>query len=812
MNTPFRRSTFWFASHYAAAIGIALIALAMTFSPAYAQTEAPLVETVPEQLEQLNRTTDFIERVINSAEGDDDTLIGARSKLLDQRPAIDGVMKPVQDRLSQLNEAITKIGAPPEDGSAEDQLVSEERQRLTNERSELLVLTTRRDDLLNRISRNVDRIAQLRREAFAQALTQRTPISTETFSSLGSDIDQAAFRVWNTVSNWFTGLLNSNPSKLALAAFLAFALAGSFRWFVRNVIRHDMPEYPSKLFLLSNALVKTLIPTLVMGIAAFVFVGVLTAFELYPATVGRILTPIMLATVSYFFIVALASAVFSPDSDKMRLVPFSSHAASRISFLIVILAAVQVLDYVVSSLATAVSAQLTVTLVNSFIAAMLIGLILLALMLVRKDKDVAQRAIPRWLRVPILLISLTIFSVALSGYIGLSRFIAQQIVISGAIVVTIYIGISASRELGEPGNFANTRFGHWLATHRGVLADRMDQYGLLISLSMMAVTLLVGIPALAMQWGSRIDDIWTFVKQLFFGFSIGSFTFSLGNILFGIGVFVLIFFITRLFQRWLSRSVLSRTRADIGVRNSITTGVGYTGIAIACLMGVTAAGFNLASLAIVAGALSLGIGFGLQNVVSNFVSGLILLVERPIKVGDFIETGSHTGTIKKISVRATELETIHRMSVIVPNSELINSSVGNWTHKMKNGRIDIAIGVAYGTDYKLVRELLLEVGSRPPEVMKEPAPFVNFVGFGESSVDFELRVHLRDWTQFPIIRSEMLFDICEIFGEHEIEIPFPQRDLNIRSIDDDVVKSLGGKPPTKKPKPAPRRKKAEDEA
>ena len=151
---------------------------------------------------------------------------------------------------------------------------------------------------------------------------------------------------------------------------------------------------------------------------------------------------------------------------------------------------------------------------------------------------------------------------------------------------------------------------------------------------------------------------------------------------------------------------MARGRVDPGVRNSIRTVVGYAGLALAALMGVSAAGIDLSNLALIAGGLSLGIGFGLQNVVSNFVSGLILLAERPFKAGDWIVAGDVSGTVKKISVRATEIETFQRQTMILPNSMLINTAVGNWTHKNKLGRMDIKVNVAYDADVKRAHAIL----------------------------------------------------------------------------------------------------------
>ena len=235
-------------------------------------------------------------------------------------------------------------------------------------------------------------------------------------------------------------------------------------------------------------------------------------------------------------------------------------------------------------------------------------------------------------------------------------------------------------------------------------------------------------------------------------------------------------------QRALNEKVFPRTRFDIGVRHSLSMALGYVGFAIAALIGINALGLDLSNLAIIAGALSVGIGFGLQAIVNNFVSGLILLVERPVKVGDWVIIGAHEGTVKRISVRATEIETFDRQSVIIPNSELISSAVGNWTHKDRLCRVIIDIGVAYGSDTSEVREILLRCASENSHVLKQPAPYVVFRNFGDSSLDFQLRCFLSDVDYFLVVPSELRFAIDEAFRQANIEIPFPQRDLHVRSV------------------------------
>ena len=219
---------------------------------------------------------------------------------------------------------------------------------------------------------------------------------------------------------------------------------------------------------------------------------------------------------------------------------------------------------------------------------------------------------------------------------------------------------------------------------------------------------------------------------------------------------------------------------DKGSQNALVSGVGYIGYTLAAVVALSSIGFNLSSIAIVAGALSVGIGFGLQTIVSNFVSGIILLVERPIKEGDWIEASGFSGTVKKISVRSTQIETFDRAMVVVPNSELIAGSVLNWTHSNETGRVRVSVGVSYDTDPKRVERLLLKVGKSHEMALKSPEPFVRFQQFGDSSLDFDLIIYVKDKNYMFQVRSELHYSIFELFKKEGIEIPFPQRDLNIK--------------------------------
>lgn len=266
------------------------------------------------------------------------------------------------------------------------------------------------------------------------------------------------------------------------------------------------------------------------------------------------------------------------------------------------------------------------------------------------------------------------------------------------------------------------------------------------------------------------------------------------------GIFLL-FFLTARLNNLLVKHILVKYTSEVGVRQAIGGIVRYVLLFLGLLIILQTAGIDLSTLTVLAGALGIGIGFGLQHITNNFVSGIIILFERPIKVGDRIEVGNTHGKVTNISARATTIITNDNLSIIVPNSEFMQSRVINWSHSDYKVRFRIPVSVAYGSDIDKVTELLLEAGREDSHVLKDPPPTIRLKEFGDNGIHFELLV----WTTSYMHRrgkffSDLNIGIIKKFNQHGIQIPFPQRDVYIKQGGISIKQDAAGQT-TEKTKP-----------
>ncbi|MBT8137050.1 MAG: mechanosensitive ion channel [Gammaproteobacteria bacterium] len=428
---------------------------------------------------------------------------------------------------------------------------------------------------------------------------------------------------------------------------------------------------------------------------------------------------------------------------------------------------------------TAVPAQSTFAF-RAVLTVYLVAALLWVLRLSRVVPTLRGRLV--FIRVSLVLSAVVAIGAELAGFRNLSNFLLL------GILSTLFFGfllwtVTWAMRQGIQGvvsgtNTASYRIRSWLGMRQ---EERSAELGWLYMV--ITIALWIGFFSLLIWTWDPTGNAIPYLREVtLLGIEVGGNKIVPKNIFIGVTAFGIIIALTA----WLKARLNRRWLRDMGMerhaREALVTVTGYTGFAVAVLTGLTLAGVSLAGMALVFGALGVGIGFGLQNIVNNFVSGLILLFERPIKPGDFVTVGAVEGLVKEVRTRATEIETLDRQNVLVPNSELVSNQVTNWVLRDPHGRLTLKVGVAYGSDTAKVSEILLDIANNHPDVVKSgrtPAPRALFMGFGDSSLDFELRLWIRQIEKRFTVTSELNLAIDAAFREHGIVIPFPQRDVHI---------------------------------
>lgn len=782
-----------------------------------AQTQAPPAQAVPAEAPLANTGLDQALKDIDKAKNqlvslqdrvkqnadNDDALVELAGQVDELGRGVIATSVSLRPRFDQIKSRLAELGEPPKDGQPpEAQIVTDERNALTAERSQINAVTGDAENLSIAITKLSNVITATRRQLFADTLFRRTEISASVFDDATSAFVEEASEFSQTLSSWITFVWKFKSLQLFAAIFLSLAtalilLSGGYRLFGQYLRRDVNVEEPSYISRLAFAFWSTLIRTAALDVLLVTSLIFLDGFNVLRSDITPVIAALFGSIGLVYFVGRFVNAVFAPNDPSWRLVRLSNLGARSVGYCLIAMAVVNALDYLFGAVGEAMGSPLVLTVVRSLLAALIIGLILIAVsfgkpMLAKNgDPDAPGRHWPRGMAILLRVFGAGLILAALSGYVGLARFVATQLIITSAIVVTTYIGLLLGKAISRQDNFADTFLGRFLQ-NRFKLGDvAIDQVGLVVGLLIYAVALLTGIPLILLLWGFHVQDLQLLAYRLFTEVRLGGISISLLGIFTGILLFAGGYLATRWVQKWLDSNVMARSHVDLGVRNSVKTGIGYLGVGVAAIFGVSAAGIDLSNLALVASALSVGIGFGLQNIVSNFVSGLILLVERPFKVGDHVVSGTAEGIVKRISVRATEIETFRKQSIIVPNSDLINGLVGNWTHRNRLGRSEIPVSVSYEADPRKVMDILLELTAAVPLILRNPEPHVEFLRFGPYSLDFELRFFLADMGDGLTVRNNLRIEILKRFRAEGIEIPLPQSDLTIhRQVNADAEKVL----------------------
>ena len=497
------------------------------------------------------------------------------------------------------------------------------------------------------------------------------------------------------------------------------------------------------------------------------------------------ITDFFVGLLLFFLATTLIRLLFSPCPPAKRFISFSPNIAESLAKRLKVLAVLGLVGYL--AFYTVFSQSLVES--NLMLMRNIFSLFAVINVVWTLQVIISSPKLPklRYISMLVILVVLASLVAEWMGYRNLA-YSSRQIIVLSFIVFMVFIGIAkVFRDLFDAiddGTYAWCR-----RLHKSLGVETGQKVPGLIWIRLLSTLVIWGAFAVLFinAWdysGGIIEHVKSYIVN---GFDIGDFRIVPGKILWALLIFATIIILSSWIRSQLENNWLKMTTMGMGARDAMVTITGYIMFLIAILAGMSAAGFDFSNIAIIAGALSVGIGFGLQNIVNNFVSGLILLFERPIRKGDWIVVGGTEGVVKDIQIRSTRIETFDRSDVIVPNSELISNQVTNWVLSSSSGRAIIPVGVAYGTDTEKVRDILLSIAEDNEDVAKTryvPEPRVLFREFGDSSLNFELRVFLHNVDSRLSIISDLNFAIDKAFRKEGIEIPFPQRDLHVKSMPD----------------------------
>jgi small-conductance mechanosensitive channel len=636
--------------------------------------------------------------------------------------------------------------------------------------------------LLFRVDDNATRISARRRAVFAR----------ETFAHSTSVFDPQLWRnvsretpadvaaVGAIVGAWASdigGRVTAVGALSVAGAVLALALiAVALQRIGRRFLDHDSAAEPPTRLRRALAAAWTL---LVLAVVPLVGLSALAAAldlaNLSDRRMQGALEAVLDAARLLIVVNAVGRAMLSPHAEAWRLIPVGDRAARRIVRAAMTIAAIWSAERLIEPAADAAASLNIVVAGRAVGAALAVVAVAYTLRRLSPAPQTAAAGPDRWAPVRAVgwAAAFVVFGATATGYVAFATFLVNQAIFLAILGCCLYLidivvqdGTAAllrpEAEVGGP-------LKALLGLSRGVLA----QIAVLVQGVARVALVVIAAAAVLEPWGVQSQDWFSSLRSAYFGFAVGGVTLSLSSMLAAVVVFGVAQFATRLIRNWLSDRLLPETRFDPGVSNSISTIFGYVGGAVAVLLGAAQIGLDVQKLAIVAGALSVGIGFGLQSIANNFVSGLILLWERSIRVGDLVVVGADQGFVRKINARATEIETFDRATLIVPNSNFVTTVVKNWVHTDRIGRIIVAINVAYESDAEAVRAILIDAARAHGLVLSIPAPTVLLSEFADWALKFNLVCFVDEVETAPRTQSDISFDILRRLREARIRIPYP---------------------------------------
>ncbi len=790
------------------ALSLAVLPLSLAHAQAAQPTETQ--ERLDVQVQQLSEKLASTEKQVDLQRPTAAQLAQVASDVAPLATQAQALVDHLAPRVAAMKARLDEIGAKPEKGESAE---------ITKQRAELEKAFQLNDGLsksakllLVKAQQQSNYAAKRQRSLFTTSLFQRSTsiLSPQLWFTVVRETPGNLADASRVFHAWLDAF-NQNLTGGRLIAFWAIVLGIVILYWpltvaARRVLaRESHIEKPGRW---RKVLVAWWTAISVSGLAIGIMYGVVYVFSFAVAPDPR-LVPLFDAmqwgVIRTALAVGLSRALLAPGRRKWRMVSLDDEIVDKLVRSVIAVAMIVAASKIIEAVNNVIYASLEFSIAARGLCALLVaGALALALFALRDDPEAANSAAPAKhdalfgvARACLWALIVTVTVAVLVGFIPFASFLDEQLTLVVAVGSILFLLVRLVDESSSAGFQPSSRLGRNLIYTVGLRRETLEQLPVLISgFGRVALFVVAAIIVIA-PWGMQSSDLAGNLGALFFGFKVGDVTISIAGIVVAIVTFLLVLAATRAIQNWLEDRYLPTTRLDSGLRNSIKTSLGYLGFIVAIAIAAANLGVDFQKLAIVAGALSVGIGFGLQSIVNNFVSGLILLWERAVRVGDWVVVGSDQGYVRKINVRSTEIETFDRAAVIVPNSNLVSGVVKNLMRTDKIGRITIELTVNPIADPEKVREVLLDITRDNEDVLSLPSPQVRFTSLTASAMTFDLFCYVSDVESALRTKSDLYFEICRQFRQHHFfDGPAPDPTA-IRIVDLDKLEEL-----LKAPRPA----------
>ncbi len=745
------------------------LVLCLLVGPALAQAPGKAAGDI----EAAKQTIDAVDQRLARGELTDAVLVQLRQQIDPVATQMNTVAGDLSPRIAAVKDRLAQLGPKPDEkgGTTEAPAITEERAAQQKLYDDLDATQKRARVLAVQASQVSDTIVGRRRALFARDLFALTSslLSPGLWTAVAAEAPGDAARIATLAGNWSQAAYDGqSPTRRVafgvLLALIAILYVPAWRAVVRLRAR-DPAAKPGR-FRKALWALRVTGATAAVPSAAILLVGLLvTLFDL-PTLLQSIGIALTVAVIGVSVLIGLARGLFAPKSPNWRLPPIDDATAKNLYHLTitatVIVAAVHFVEVVNEFVGVGVPVAIAT---RGLGAAAVTAALLLALRrswLRRHEAGPRGQAGQRWatlLRTAGRVVALTLLVSVLVGFVAFAAFLIEQLIAVAGTLELLYVFLILTEEGFGALTRPQTPAALGLSSVLGLRQDRIDQAAILLSGATKVALYVVAVLLVLAPWRIESGDMLATVEAAFFGFSIGGATISISSLLLSVLLFGAAMAGKRAVQRWLETQYLPHTKLDTGLQNSLVTSFGYVGFIVALGLALAYLGLSFERLSLIAGGLSVGIGLGLQTVTNNFVSGLIILWERAVRVGDWVEVGAEQGYVRRINVRSTEIETFDRALVIMPNASLMSGVVKNWVRNDRVGRIKLGFTVPLSADPEEVRTALVSTAKAHDRVLTIPTPMVLFTALSEANMSFDLICFVEDVESRARISSDLLYDI-----------------------------------------------------